>query len=99
MNCGGLWAITDDIQKIFIVDEKCFSLQVEWKNIRYINAEDIVKSLVSFSYIKDFFKNRVIETELKPTSEVPKNTLQSILELLIRVPSLSYLKDNRIYIS
>ena len=57
LNRGGLWAITEDIQKIFIVAEKYFSLQVERKNIRYINTEDIVKNLMSFSYIKDLWKN------------------------------------------
>ena len=68
------------------------------KNIRDINTEDIVKILMSFSYFKDFLQNIVIEPELKPTNEVSKNTLQSILELFIRVRALSYLKDKRMYI-
>ena len=53
---------------------------------------------MSFSYIKEFFQNIVIETELKPTNEVSKNTLQSILELFIRARSMVYLKDKGIYI-
>ena len=93
LNRGGLWAITEDIQKTFIVAEKYFSLQVERKNIRYINTENIVKNLMSFSYIKDFFQNLFIEAELKPNSEVSKNTLQSIRQLFIRVRSFSYVKD------
>ena len=49
LNRCWLWAITDDIQKIFIFDEKYFSLQVLRKNILYINTEYIVKTLMSFS--------------------------------------------------
>ena len=65
------------MQKIFVVAEKYFCLRVEKRNIRYINKDDIVKSLMNFSYIKDFFQNVVVEAELEPFAEVVENTLQS----------------------
>ena len=50
-------AITEDMQKIFLVVEKYFAIWEEKKFIRKIPADDIVFELKNFSYIKAFFSN------------------------------------------
>ena len=65
MNCGGLWAITEDIQKIFLVVEKYFTIQVEKNFIRKILVDDAAFELKTFN-------NIVSSAEIKATSEVQK---------------------------
>ena len=45
LNRGGLWVIIEDMQKIFLVIEKCFTIRAEKNLIRKIPVDDIVFEL------------------------------------------------------
>ena len=65
LNRGGLWVITEDMQKFFLVVAKYFTNLVEKKFIRKIPVDDIVFELKNFLYIKAFF-NKVLKSKLHP---------------------------------
>ena len=59
LNRGALWAITQDMQKTFLVVEKYFAIRVEKNFIRKIPVDNIAFELKNFSYIKAFFNSIV----------------------------------------
>ena len=82
-NRGGLLAIKEDMQKIFLVVEKYSKTWVE-KNF-------IIK--ITFDYIVIIFNNIVWVAETKAASEVTKNVLASITKLYIKVRTHIFARD------
>ena len=54
-------------------------------SLRSINIKNLVKELMNFSYVKDFYSEVLASTDITPTDEVAKSTLLTILTLYLRV--------------
>lgn len=48
---------------------------------------------MNFSYVKEFFNEVVLKSDIPPSNEVSKNVLFPLLTLYIRVRSFSYARD------
>ena len=90
---GGLWGISNAIQKLFVLVEKYFRTKTVQTSLRSINIKNLVKELMNFSYVKDFYSEVLASTDITPTDEVAKSTLLTILTLYLRVRSFSYARD------
>ena len=90
---GGLWQISQPVQKLLLLTEKYFRLKTKDESQRCLHTKQIVKDLMDFSFIKEFFSEVVAKSDMSPSDEVCKSTLFSILTLYIRVRSFSYTKD------
>ena len=93
LNRGGLWQISLTVQKLFLLTEKYFRLKTRDEKQRIINTKQIVKELMNFSYVKEFFNEIVSQADLTASDEVIKSTLFSVLTLYVRVRAFSYAKD------
>ena len=55
-----LWAMFEDMQKVFLVVEKYFTIRVEKNIIRKTLVDNIVFELKNFSYMKKAFFNNTV---------------------------------------
>lgn len=76
---GGLWPITENMQRIFVIAEKYFSIRAE-KCSTSINREDIVKCICANSHVKVFFENVCSNCSIDVDKEVSKNTLEAVID-------------------
>ena len=93
LNRGGLWVIDDKVQKIFVIAEKYFCLQTGHFGLTHIDIPNIVETLMQFTYVKEFFQELVATASIKPSIDVAKNLLHSILVLYVKVRAFSFAKD------
>ena len=93
MSGGGLWIITEDIQKIFIITEKYFCVQTAVVGLREININKFVDKLNNFSPLLMIFRHIVSDCDATVNDQVEMNTLSSILTLYLRVRTFSLAKD------
>lgn len=90
---GGLWKISDAVQKIFVLTEKIFCLETSKQNFRKINVFLIVKKLMEFPATQDFYKVVIENAEIEISNDVAKATLFGMLTLYVRIRSFSFTKD------
>ena len=90
---GGLWVITEDMQKVFIIAEKYFCVQTNAIGLREINIVKLVENLIKFPPLSLTFHNIVSDSNATVNEEVEINTLSSILTLYLRVHTFSLTKD------
>ena len=93
MSRGGLWIITEDIQKIFIITEKYFCVQTAVVGLREININKFVDKLNNFSPLLMIFRHIVSDCNATVNDQVEMNTLSSILTPYLRVRTFSLAKD------
>ena len=89
---GGLWSITTQIQRLFVITEKYFLLQTHTQK-RSVQVSDIVNNLIKFMPIQETFKAVAISCDVEPTEEVRNNVLNALLTLYLRIGTFSYAKD------
>lgn len=88
-NRGGLWKIKHDVITIFTIAESYF-LSATKQFVTKINAEHIVSSLLSDTYVLIYFNSFRRCCEVK--KEIGLNVLEDMLTLYIRIRSHSYAK-------
>ena len=93
LNRGGLWIITNYIQRIFVIAERYFCLEVKKGPNNTIQTGEMVKKITSYRHVKDFFHQISSECDISIDETVEKDTLFSIIKLYIRVRAFSHAKD------
>ena len=89
---GGLWAVNFYTEKIFIIAEKYFNIHTGISS-REIMVYDMVKTIMEFSYIKEFYKNIVDTCDGIISLETTKVVLYDMLTVYLKVRSFSLAKD------
>ena len=64
---GGLWEITDVVQKLFVIVEKYFCIQTGKSSLRNINTSVMTNVLMAFGHIQDFYNLIVSSADIKPS--------------------------------
>ena len=90
---GGLWVITQDMEKVFVLAEKYFCVQTATKGLRKIDTEKLVDNLINFPPLALTFNHIVSDSNTCIDKEIEVSTLSSILTLYLRVRSFSSAKD------
>ena len=90
---GGLWKITEDMEKIFLITEKYFSVQTAETGIREISIPTLVDNLIKFPPLSLAFHHMVSECNTSVNEGVEINLLSSILTLFLRVRTFPFTKD------
>ena len=65
LNRGGLWVISNDAVKLFTLFEKYFCVQSAGKYLHKIDTNMIIKSLVSYCCVQEFYHNILSSAQLK----------------------------------
>ena len=79
--------------KWLLLTETYFRLKTKDEIRRSLHTKQIVKDLMDFSFITEFFREVAAKSDMFPSDEVCKSTIFSILTLYVRVRSFSYTKD------
>ena len=82
---GGLREVSDDMEKVFMITEKYFSIQTASKGLRCIQIDTMVDRLIKFASLVLTFNNIVGNSDVMIDKIVEINTLSSILTLYLRV--------------
>ena len=90
---GGLWGITKAAEKILLQAEKYFRSSTCNGPIPKINIKKIMSESCSDLEIIAAYNTLLANSELRIDKHVAKDVLQSILDLYIRVRSVSFAKD------
>ena len=90
----GLWMITEDNQKVFIITEKYFCVQIALLGLRVININKLVDKLTNFSPLLAIFHHIVSDCGATVNHHVKMNILSSILTLYLRVLIFSLAKGH-----
>ena len=90
MNRGGLWVISNDAGKLFILFEKYFGVQTAGKDLHKIDINMIIKNLMSYCYFQEFYQNILSSAQLKVNETIAEDMLYSIVRLYIQVRVVSF---------
>ena len=90
MNRGGLWVISNDAGKLFILFEKYFGVQTAGKDLHKTNINMIIKKLLSYCYFQEFYQNILSSAQLKVNETIAEDMLYSIVRLYIQVRVVSF---------
>ena len=91
---GGLWYISDHIQKVFVITEKYFCLQIKNNpSSTSINIRKMSLELAKLPFVEESFDMLVGKTEVEIDKETKKNLLFGIIKLYLQVRAFSYAKD------
>ena len=93
LNRGGLWVISNDAEKLFILFEKYFCVQTANKDLHKIDINMIIKNLLSYCYVQEFYQNILSSAQLKVNETIADDILYSIVKLYIQVRAFSYTRD------
>ena len=89
MNCGGLWVISNDAQKLFILFEKYFCVLTADKNLLKTDMNMITKNLLSY-YVQEFYQNIFSSAQLKVNETIAYEIRYGIVKLYIQVRAFSF---------
>ena len=64
-NRGGLWVISTDAKKLFILFEKYFCVQTADKNLHKISINMTIKKLLSYCYIQEIYQSTLSSAQLE----------------------------------
>ena len=90
---GGLWGIGHHAEFIFSAAEMKFRQHTAGCELHKIETKKILSEVVHDTDVASNYNSLLGETEMLVNSDVAKNTLQSIIELYLKVRSFSYAKD------
>ena len=93
LNRGGLWVISNDAGKLFILFEKYFGVQTAGKDLHKIDINMIIKNLMSYCYFQEFYQNILSSAQLKVNETIADDMLYSIVRLYIKVRAFSFTRD------
>lgn len=89
---GGLWAVKPDVEKIFLTAEIKFH-SFSAKSPRLQNVDLFVKELMNDCDVNENFGNIVYQYQTKVENESKKIVLFTMLELHVRVRTISFARD------
>ena len=92
-NRGGLTAVNDEGQKLFLGIEKKFRTLLNSRSIASINIKDEVENFAVDPFVVNYFNQIVDIFDLKPGSQNKQRTLFMILELYFTIRTNSLTKD------
>lgn len=91
---GGLWYISEYMQKIFVIAEKYFCIQSEKNStMRTLDIHKMYLDLYNFPFIRENFDMLAGMADLEIENETKKNMLISILKLYLQIRAFSYARD------
>ena len=90
---GGLWGIGHHAQFILSAAEMKFRQHTAGSKLHNIETKKILREVVHDIDVTSDYNSLLGETEVLVNSDVARNTLQSIIELYLKVRSFSYAKD------
>ena len=90
LNHGGLWVISNDAEKLFILFEKYFYVQTADKELHKIDINMIIKNLLSYCYVQEFFQNILSSAQLKIKETIADDIFYSIVKLYMQVGAFSF---------
>ena len=90
---GGLWEVPAEMEKVFTITERYFSILTAPKTLRTIKIDKFVESLAKFPPLLLTFNNISEKSEITVEKKVKMNTLFAILTLYLRVRAFSLTKD------
>ena len=88
---GGLWLVTEDIEKVFVIVQKYFAVQTADAGMRVINIPSLVDDLVKFPPLYLTYEQMGAEKNITD-KKVIVNVLSSILHLFLKVRTFSHVK-------
>ena len=93
LNHGGLWVISNDAKKSYILFEKYIYVQTADKDLNKIDINMIIKNLLSYSYVQEFCQNILSSAQLKVKETIADDILYSIVKLYIQVGAFSFTRN------
>lgn len=93
VNRGGLWSITEHVQKIFLKAEQHFRQLTVKPDIQRVDICGITQKTISDCDVLCNYNLILCEAELEPVSHISKEVLHSIVSLYVRVRAFSFAKD------
>ena len=93
VNRGGLWFITEDIQKIFMITERYFCVNTSSKYLTKIEIDNFVIKLANHYHIQELFGNIVKCIDMEIEESIQESTLTEIITYYLRVRAFSYAKS------
>eukprot|EP00112_Aurelia_sp_Birch-Aquarium-sp1_P002039 Seg1221.17 transcript_id=Seg1221.17/GoldUCD/mRNA.D3Y31 product="hypothetical protein" protein_id=Seg1221.17/GoldUCD/D3Y31 len=93
MNRGGLWAIRNEIETVFLITENNFRAGKPMSGIKNLNHQNMVSRAIKDDCLKTSFSSIVSEIDICPSSGLVKDLLYCIVALYVRVRCFSYARD------
>ena len=93
LNHGGLWVISNDAKKSYILFEKYMYVQTADKDLNKIDINMIIKNLLSYCYVQEFCQNILSSAQLKVKETIADDILYSIVKLYIQVGPFSFTRN------
>ena len=90
---GGLWEVSDEMEKVFMITEKYFSIKTSSIGLHTIPIDTFVDNLIKFPPLILTFHNVAGNSEITIEENVEIDTLSRILTLYLRVRAFSLTKD------
>ena len=90
---GGLWAITENAQKVFTRTEHYFRLSAAADGAHKVDISGITNQASRDSEVISYYQNMVSDAETVPASHTSKDMLHSIISMYVKVRSFSLAKD------
>ena len=90
---GGLWTISEEMEKIFVISEKYFSVQTGGVGIREINIPSLVDKLIQFPPLILTFEQVAASHSSSMDRKIVINTLSALLQLFLRARTFSHTRD------
>ena len=90
---GGLWSITDEMEKVFLITERYYSIQTASTGLREINIPKLVDNLLNFPPLFLTYEQMAMDHCATIDKKVIINTLASLLRLFLTVRTFSLTKD------
>lgn len=93
INRGGLWVVSEDIQKIFMIAEKYFCVNTASKYLTKIKVENFVSKIQYHPYVQEVFSKIIDLVDKEIDQEIKDLSLAAIIKLYLNVRSFSYAKS------
>ena len=93
LNRGGLWVISNGAVKLFTLFEKYFCVQSAGKDLHKIDINMIIKSLLSYCCVQEFYHNILSSVQLKVNETIADDMFYSIVKTYIQVRAFSFTRD------
>ena len=90
---GGLWKVSDEMEKIFLITEKYFCINTASKGLRSIPIDTYVDTLMKYSPLYLTYDNIAGSCEISIDDSIKTDILSKLLHLYLRVRSFSLTKD------